>query len=401
MKPPVKKKNYQAPTLSETSRKIKEKLGFVVKDDGKPITTDDLAGSSAEKKLSFIPMSEAFVEATKLPGIPMGYLTLVAGWSDTGKSTLVNELIASCVNNGILPVYFDTEGNFDYQFAIDCGLKATPIYREKVNEDTGELYQALVDWDTDLIYFDKDKLLLQWGKWDYKQNKETSKMRSQAVIEDIAMAINWFLDLQHEGEITQPLCFIWDSIGTISSYASISGVKNNMYDAGALSSAFTDIISGRIPGSRKVSKKYTNTMFCVNKVWNDSMNSMGGVPSIELKGGKTFFYAARLILHLGGIAKAATKKLNATAKGRTYRYGIVTKIRVTKNQLPSPYNITYEGEMACVHNGLLSPDRLDEYKRNNVKEILKRLEEIAADSGDNVEINEADIDFTEKDEIGD
>jgi hypothetical protein len=131
------------------------------------------------------------------------------------------------------------------------------------------------------------------------------------------------------------------------------------------------------------------------------MNSLGGVPSIELKGGKTFFYAARLILHLGGIAKAATKKLNATAKGRTYRYGIVTKIRVTKNQLPSPYNITYEGEMACVHNGLLSPDKLDEYKKNNVKEILKRLEEIAADSGDNVEINEADIDFTEKDEIGD
>ena len=53
MKPPVKKKNYQAPTLSETSRKIKEKLGFVVKDDGKPITTEDLAGSSAEKKLSY------------------------------------------------------------------------------------------------------------------------------------------------------------------------------------------------------------------------------------------------------------------------------------------------------------------------------------------------------------
>jgi biotin-(acetyl-CoA carboxylase) ligase len=57
--------------------------------------------------------------------------------------------------------------------------------------------------------------------------------------------------------------------------------------------------------------------------------------------------------------------------------------------------------MACVHNGLLSPDRLEEYKKNNVKEILKRLEEIAADSGDNVEIKEADIDFTEKDEMGD
>ena len=97
-----------------------------------------------------------------------------------------------------------------------------------------------------------------------------------------------------------------------------------------------------------------------------------------------------------GVAKAATKKLNATAKGQTYRYGIITKIKVVKNQLPTPYNITYEGEMACVHNGLLEPDKLDEYKKTNMKDILKRIEELAAGSEVDIgDIKDEDVKFTE------
>mgnify|MGYP001395839093 FL=1 len=119
------------------------------------------------------------------------------------------------------------------------------------------------------------------------------------------------------------------------------------------------------------------------------MNSMGGVPSIELKGGKSFFYGARLILHVGGLAKSAIKKLNATAGGQTYNYGIISKIRVTKNQLPSPYNVTYEGEIACVHNGLCVPGKIEDYKKEYMKDILKRIKEIG-DIG-----NETNIDFNE------
>jgi hypothetical protein len=163
-----------------------------------------------------------------------------------------------------------------------------------------------------------------------------------------------------------------------------------MFDANAISQAFSNIINNRIPSSKKMNSEYTNTFFCVNKIWNDSMNSMGGVPSIELKGGKTFFYGARLIIHLGGIGKASTKKLTATAKGETYNYGITTKIRTTKNQLPTPWNITYEGEMSCVHNGLVSPDRLDEYKKTYIKDILSKLEE----GGETVE--ESDVKFIEE-----
>ena len=63
-----------------------------------------------------------------------------------------------------------------------------------------------------------------------------------------------------------------------------------------------------IPYAEVAMEPYFNTFVCVNKMWNDSMNSAMGLPSIELKGGKTFFYGARLIMHLGGVSKAATKK---------------------------------------------------------------------------------------------
>ena len=391
MKQPIKKKEFKRPSIAS----FKEKYGLTVK------TEKDIVKSVADKPLEFIPLPEAFSDAIKLPGIPMGYLTLVTGWSNTGKSTIKNCLIASCINNGILPVIYETENNFDFKYAIDCGMKATPVYGdvevEDVDEETGEITthteNRIVNYEGEFMYFDSKILAAMYGNIDHANGgKVLSKYRKQAVLEDIAYSINDILDAQDNGEIQQPICFIWDSIGSITSLRSVnSKVGNNQFDAGAISQAFSEIINNRIPSSKKVSEKYTNTFFCVNKIWNDSMNSMGGVPSIELKGGKTMFFGARLIIHLGGIGKASIKKLTATAKGETYNYGITTKIRTTKNQLPTPWNITYEGEMSCVHNGLINPNKLDEYKKSYMKEILTRLEE------EGVKVSEEDVEFSEED----
>ena len=46
-----------------------------------------------------------------------------------------------------------------------------------------------------------------------------------------------------------------------------------MWDAAAISVAFNTIVNDRIPRSRKVSSKYSNTMILVNKVWLDSMTA--------------------------------------------------------------------------------------------------------------------------------
>ena len=394
MKQAVKKKSG---TKTKTSiADIKAALKLTIEKD------EDLVKSSADKEMEFIPMPVAYQEATKLPGIPMGYITISCGWSNTGKSTLKNCLIASCINNGILPVIYETENNFDFQYAIDCGMKATPVYGdfevEVVDEETGEITtqteQRIINYEGDFIYFDTAMLAEQYGDMDYSQGKRVSKKRKRACIEDIAYSMNEILDLQDEGVIQQPICFIWDSVGSIASFKTVNNkIGNNMYDAGAIANAFNDITNSRIPTSRKVSSPYTNTMFLVNKIWNDSMNSMGGVPSIELKGGKSLYYATRLILFNGKIGKSGVKKLTATAKGQTVTYGIVTTIRVNKNHLPKPYNLSGEGEMACVHNGLLSINDIDKYKKEHLKDILKQLESVGTKVDD---IKESDITFGEE-----
>lgn len=396
MKQAVKKKELiKKPSISS----IKEKMGLKV-------DVNNLETSSADKPMDFIPLPPAFENAVKLPGIPQGYTTIITGWSNTGKSTMKNCIIASCINNGILPVIFETEGNFDFSYAIDCGMKATPVYGEvdveQVDEETGEIFlvkeNRIIDYEGDFLYFDTKTLCAQYGDNDYSSGKKTKNKRKEAVLEDIAYAINDLLDMQANGEIQQPICFIWDSIGSIGSFKSLaSKVGNNMFDAGAISAAFNNILNSRIPMSRKVSEPYFNTFVCVNKIWNDSMNSAMGLPSIELKGGKTFFYGARLIMHLGGVSKAATKKLSATAKGQTYNYGIISKIKVTKNQLPTPFNITYEGEMACVHNGLCCPEDIDNYKKEHMKDLIERIASLSKEK--TIEIADNDVSFDEVEEM--
>ena len=347
----------------------------------------------ADKPMEWIIMPKAFQDALHIPGIPAGYMSGVCGWSDTGKSTIKNCLIAAAQKQGILPIIFETEGNFDFKYAIDCGMEATPV--NGVNEETGE--ETIVDYDGNFILFNNAAICDYCGDMDYSTGTKKTTKRTVAVIEDIAYIINDLLDKQDAGELPMPLLFVWDSVGSIGSWKSYtSKAGNNMFDAGALSVAFNNIINARIPGSRSQNSQYTNTFFVVNKIWLDSMNSVGGAASIENKGGKSFFYAMRLLLHVGGVAKAGTKRLKATYKGNDYQYGVVSKISIAKNQLPTPFNVTYAGTICCVHNGLCGEKELDNYKKTYIPEIMARMaealgnEEIKAADTTNVSFEEED-----------
>jgi len=347
----------------------------------------------ADKPMEWIIMPKAFQDALHIPGIPAGYMSGVRGWSDTGKSTIKNCLIAAAQKQGILPIIFETEGNFDFKYAIDCGMEATPVMG--VDEETGE--ERVTDYEGNFILFNNAAICDYCGDMDYSTGTKKSTKRTVAVIEDIAYIINDLIDKQEAGELPMPLLFVWDSVGSIGSWKSYtSKAGNNMFDAGALSVAFNNIINARIPGSRSQNSEYTNTFFVVNKIWLDSMNSVGGAASIENKGGKSFFYAMRLLLHVGGVAKAGTKRLKATFKGNDYQYGVVSKISIAKNQLPTPFNVTYAGTICCVHNGLCGEKELDAYKKTYIPEIMARMAEALG----NEEIKAADtanVSFEEED----
>ena len=395
MKQPIKKKEFKRPDINA----LKAKLGLNV-------TKTNMVVSSADKPQDFIIMPEAFVEATKLPGIPVGVTTLIYGHSNSGKSLLKNCLIASAQRKGYLIVLFETENNFSWQFAMNCGVKATPIYDdvevEHIDPETGEITTTvenqIVDYNGEnFLYYDSEILADKYGDFDHAQGKRVSKKRELPCVEDVAMCMNDILDMQRDGDIVQPILFIWDSVGSIPSYASLMSNKNNsMWDAKALQDAFNIVCNNRIPSSKKVSSPYTNTFVAVNKIWLDSMSAPMAAPSIKLKGGNALLYASRLTIQLGGTISAATKKLQATSKGEKYTYGLITKIKVAKNQLDQPYSLTYEGTFCCVPDGMVSEERLDEYKKNNISNILKQLSTQLAERGNSSEITEADVEFSEE-----
>lgn len=369
--------------MAKQPLKKKEVPSFSVKDFKKNFLGEKV-GKVADKEIDWLIMPKAFQEATKLPGLPIaGRTTVIRGWTNTGKSTLKNLAIAAAMRQGILPVIFETEGNFDFQYAKDCGMDITPVYG--TNPETGE--EEIVDWEGDYVLFTTTKMCEFCGDMDYSKGEKVKTKRKVAVIEDIGYIINTFLDEQDAGNIPMPILFVWDSIGSIQSWKSYaSKTGNNQFDAGAINVTFKPIFA-RIAASKEVGAPYTNGMIAVNKIWKDNQNSMGGATAIANSGGEAFKYGCRLGIHVGGVATQGTKKLKATVKGTELEYGTLTKISVYKNQLPTPFNVTYSGTMCCVHNGIISEEDINDYKKKELPKILAKHVE-----GD---FNADDITFTE------
>ena len=396
-KAPIKKK--------ATVADLKAKMGFGVTVDNGKIH----GASNADKPMEWLIMPKAFQDAIKLPGFPQGYVSTICGHSNTGKSTLVNHAIVAAQRQGIIPVIYDTENNFDFKYAIDMGMDASPVYDEVdveyVDEETGEIKYVtetrIVEYVGPFFYFNNAILSDRYGNIDYQTGKTTAKKRTSAVIEDMVYSINEFLEYQANGDIEQGFLFIWDSVGSIGGLKSYnSKVGNNMFDAGTISAAFQDIMDNKIPSSRKMSSQCTNSMILINKVWLDGTTNPIAPPSLEMKGGKSITYRSRLILLLGGQLKASIKRLSAVSKGLTYNYGIQTKIKVLKNQLPAPFNVTYEGEFICTDIGIIgtTKEEQDEYRKTHVGDILKKLNEIAENNGQEIQLNSADLDFVSNEE---
>lgn len=370
---------------------------------GLSVAVTNLEVSNADKPIDWLIMPKAFQEATRLSGFPIGYVSMIGGFSDTGKTTILNHVLVSAQRQGFIPVIYDTENNMDWKYLTDMGFEATPIEGEVeveyIDEETGEVNikkeKRIIGYDGDFIYFNNTILAAKYGQYDYSTGKETKTKRKEAVIEDIAASMKELLDAQDNGEIEQGFVFVWDSIGSINSYKSYKSVtNNNMFDAGSVSVAFSNILNNRIPSSRKMSSPYTNTMIAISKIWLDSMTAPMAAPTVKYKNGNTFYYACHgLIVHVGGALTSGTKKLKAVSKGATYRYGLETKIKVVKNHLPSPYNLTYEGNMICTAHGLIDKEELQQYQKEHITDMLSQLNQIL--EAKNKKVEEEDIVFTE------
>lgn len=310
-----------------------------------------------DKPLEFIPMSKAYVEATGM-ALPIGYVSIVAGYSSVGKSTMANEAIIGAQKKGIIPVIIDLENNFSFERAKLMGMEIEEVW----DKTTGELLNYIGEF----IYINNDYILKNFDK------KRNSKL-NEATIEGLAMCINHLLDEQERGDLNAPLLFVLDSVGVLDSEKCVLGTRNNMMNAGSYEANFKSILNYRIPASRKESKKHTNTFLAVNKIWLDSMS--GGAGTIKMKGGECFFYAARNIVLLGGTLTHGTKKLYAqcTVNGEklSYQFGVLVKIKLIKDHING---LSLESEIVSTAKGFIGVNDIEDYKKDNKKYILSKLE---------------------------
>ena len=117
-----------------------EKKDFDLEDFKK---SQGLSFTVKEKELAWIPLSEAFHDAVKVPGIPIGYFTSFRGYSNTGKSTAIYEGVAGCQKLGVLPVIYETEGNWNWNHAKNIGVE----FEEYVDEEDvlGRAFNASIN----------------------------------------------------------------------------------------------------------------------------------------------------------------------------------------------------------------------------------------------------------------
>lgn len=321
-----------------------------------------------DKPLSWLTLSEAFQKEVGLPGFPMGYVALVRGYSNTGKSTAVMEAIVDAQKQGQFVIIIDTENNL--------GMNRLKLMGFDENNKT-------------YMYVNNDFLLENYGK---VRNPEIR----QACIEDMAEFIHDILDEQESGGLPFNILFAIDSLGTLDCLRTVKAMEsdssdNNMWNAGAFEKYFKPIINNRIPGTRKENKPYYATMIAVQKIWFDAMSGAG---TIKHKGGEAFYYGARLIYHFGGIQSHGTGKVKATSKGREVAFGIEAKIGIVKNQVDGPLGgIAFEGKIVSTPHGFISADKdgpngINEYKKKN---ILYFRDQLGVENAEDVDI-ETDLD---------
>ena len=316
------------------------------------------ATAIASKPLEWIPIDDGLKEATGMPGVPRGYVTLFRGYSNTGKSTALMRSIVNAQKMGDFPIIIDTENNID--------------------EGNKRLTDMGFDWDGEYLLVNNKYLLDNFGIIQDKERKEAS-------IEDMGKAIYSFLDLQKSGQLPRDIFIAIDSIGTLNCIKTINAQEkdtsdNNMWNAGAYEKAFMSLLNNAVPNTRKVDSEHTATIAAVQKIWYDSMNKV-----VKHKGGETFFFGGRLIYHFGGIITHGTRRVTATSKKRDLNFGFENKVNIAKNHVDGDWGgISLEGKIISTPTGFIYGDKDNEaaYKKDNILYFRNKFEDDTLSSDD-------------------
>lgn len=307
-----------------------------------------------QKPLEYIPFSKPVQEALKFKGFPIANCISIAGYSDTGKTTLILEGIITCQKMGILPVIISTEGKFSFEHAKFMGMDCD--YEEIVDEDTGEL-----------------KKIWNKGFFIFKDGFENSEEMYEYIIKMCDDILN------EKDEFPYDVCFFVDSLNKLKCKAAIEKILEDnmdlpMHNAKVHKNYFSGFIEPTVTKTRY--KKYNRTITFVA-----ILRLHGGSNSINPKetGGLTFAYDMGVKIYCGGKLEAATKTKDFKLNGQSVVIAKETKLRMDKNHFTG---INTEGSLLMTPHGFIGIDDWDTYKKENKDTVVTYLKNVVKQISD-------------------
>lgn len=260
----------------------------------------------AKKKDKYVVVDECLQEVIGIPGIPLGHIVQIYGKSDTGKTSLLFHAAAKAQEQGVLPVFIMTEGKVDWSRAEKMGVNLENCVK---NEECMYLEEAFT-------FIDK-------------------------IVSDVAM-----------GELPHDVLILWDSVGSIPSKDEVkegedgtTEKKASMMRAAKAIRENMRIISRKINATRNYSyPKYVGLMI-LNQAYTQPPSFIGGHSKMVPYGGDAIWYASSAVWKMSGKGK-----LSATKDGKSFDFGLVSKISVEKNHIS---DLAMEGEFVICPDAFL------------------------------------------------
>ncbi len=297
---------------------------------------------------SFIPMSAAFQEVTGFPGFPQGFIHMIYGASDVGKTTAILECAVGAQKKGVLPVFVITEKKWSWERAITMGV------------------------DPDNCLFRDDFMF----------------------IEEAIDFINAVLEDQKKGDLPRDIIFLWDAVGSTPSRAEweaqeeheiavqkameaeedLSELKKGsggmMNAARVLRERINRVVQHKITATRNVDFPYFATMLLVNHGYI-SPNPTGPA-SLVAYGGQALKYACTFQIRQGKVS-GAPKRHTATKNGVDITWGLEVPFILEKNHMNG---ISRQGELIVTPHGYISATKesIEKYKKEHRDEWDKDFE---------------------------
>jgi len=276
----------------------------------------------------FMIMPESVQQAMKMPGFPLGHMSMIYGLSDSGKTALLLAAVKACQQQDILPILVVTENKLTKDRIVQAGI-------------------------------DLKKLIL---------------IENKKCLEDVYDYISGKVQEIIDGKLPVKVMVFWDSVAgapsrdsfEIKSNGAIEKNFDNRKNANVIG-FYNSIIADRIAETRK--KDYAGILGLVmitQAYLGEKPKFPPGLPApVVPNGGEKIWFPLSVAIEV-----REGSRISATINTHKVDCGLVSRIRVKKNHL-SAINST-DGEIAFIGQDVVENDK------DIIKKVIEEKREILA-----------------------